>query len=636
MGRSGLYTGLRRRIRKGFLRIAPYGKKEANELTGVCMMVTWAVCSVAVLMILMTNYLVESKVSFLSLSLAIITVIIIQRELPEHMVSRRYERFQKELLQYLSAVKSKYIYTKSVLEAIDSASYNFSVEVQKNAVEIMRIMLSGHRRERVRKYIKNNSKDRYLKLFLIQAHEASENGDSRTFEGESLFCKNIDILRTEIMKGIYERKRKRFIFSGYLFVAIFPVLMIPIVQKTGRALSDELDIFYLGTGNFIVILAYFLLFAVYNVVTDFKGDNVIDYGINLREREYFEVNPESLIGKSAKIRDKINEKQSKELLWLDKLLKDAGQKSSRSILIFRCFIYGIIVFTLGITFILVQQNAEKRALTSRIGNIDEIAVMSSESRKELIEKEMLHIIDGYKKSNLYGSELETEITKAFYEAVPFTSEMIAKSAVQEIVARINIYRGLYLHWYQILVVDVIAILAGLTPIFQLSYRAYRRQEGITSEVKRLQTVIIMERGLAHIGTCELLENMEMFADVFRDNIEDALNLYQSGAENALSILRDEGGKKSYEFKEMAEDFMSISDVGVYEAFSSIEADRRGLEIMTELSDEIMTTGKKNLLDVFSWLPGIIVMLGYLIIPFLRISLADLSEVFTMMDEIQMF
>ncbi len=636
MAESRIYTGLRRRIKKGFLKIAPYSRSESSELVGICLMKVWATSSVAALLILFLNYLVEGRVSHISISLAVISGIILIREMPEHIVGKKYEIFQNELLQYLSSVKNKYIYSKSVLEAIDSASYDFSGEVQKNAAEIMRILLSAHRQERVRAYIKNSNKDNYLKLFLIQAHEASENGDGSTGDGDSLFCKNIDILRTEVMKGIHERKKRKYLFSGYLFVALLPVLMIPIVQKTGLALSEELDIFYLGTGNFIVILSYVALFAVYNVVKDFKGSNIIDYGIQLKEKKYYEVNPQSLQGRSARLRDKINEKPSKRLLWLDKIMLEAGQKGSRAGVIISCFIYGLVVFGLGVVFVTVQQNAEKKALTTYIGNIDDIAVLSSESRKKQIESSMLTVINEYKESDLNGSRLESAVRESFEVLSPGCPDIITHGAVKEIVSRITVYKGLYLHWYQILILDVFGIVSGLTPVFRIMYKGYRRREGITAEVKRLQTVIIMERGLAHIGTCELLESMEMFSDVFRENIQDALNLYQAGAESALMVLRDEGGRKSREFKELAEDFLAVSDVGIYKAFSSVEADRRGLEMMTELSEEIMTSGKKNLMDVFSWIPGTIVMMGYLIIPFLRIALADLSEIFTMMDEIQIF
>ncbi len=636
MDRSGLYIGLKKRVEKGFLTVAPYGRSELADLTGVCLQKSFAICSVTIMLILIINFLIEGKVSHLSLSLIVMLAVILLRELPEIFVSRKYETFQKDMLQYLSSVKARYIYSKSVLEAIDSASYDFSPEVQKNAAEIMKIMLSGHRRERVKKYIKDKEKDRYLKLFLIQAHETSENGDCDTADGESLFCRNIDILRTEIMKGIYERKKKNYMFSGYLFVAVFPVLMIPLVQKTGLALSRELDVFYLGTGNFIVILAYVALFAVYSVVKDFKGESLIDFGLNLTEKEYYEVNPKSLRGRSAKLRDKINDNPSKRLKWLDRLMEEAGVKSSRAALILRCLAIGTTVFGLGVVFLVLQQNAERKVLTQSIGNIDEIAIMANANKKEAVERSMLYVINLYKDSTMTGAELTTAVEETFTDIAPRSQETLYQAAVGEIVTRIMVYRGLYLHWYQIFVLDVIAFLAGLTPLLQLFYKGYRRREGITEEVKRLQNVVIMERGLANISTCELLENMEMFADVFRENIQDALNLYQAGAENALSVLRDRGGQKSYEFKELAEGFMAISDVGVYQAFSSVEADRRGLEIMTELSEEIMISGKKNLMDVFSWIPGVIVMMGYLIVPFLRIAMADLNEVFSMMDGIQMF
>ena len=52
--------------------------------------------------------------------------------------------------------------------------------------------------------------------------------------------------------------------------------------------------------------------------------------------------------------------------------------------------------------------------------------------------------------------------------------------------------------------------------------------------------------------------------------------------------------------------------------------------MEELENTIMIENRKNLTDIMAWLPGVIMLGGYFILPFLKLTLAGMEEMFKML------
>ena len=187
--------GLLGAIEKQYMRCCPYGTERLRKLSYKTAWATVCVAVAAGMGVFFWNLYVEHRVSsycFMSIALAVYVVCI---EVPEWYI-RRVE-------------------------------------------------------ERVRSYVASETNHRYLKMFLVQAYEASEQGDMRTLYSESLFSENIEYLRMEVMQEIYRRRRRAHELSGYTFVTLTPVFMMSVLRKWGTDFTAELESFYAGAGNSI-------------------------------------------------------------------------------------------------------------------------------------------------------------------------------------------------------------------------------------------------------------------------------------------------------------------------------------------------------------------------------------------------
>lgn len=154
------------------------------------------------------------------------------------------------------------------------------------------------------------------------------------------------------------------------------------------------------------------------------------------------------------------------------------------------------------------------------------------------------------------------------------------------------------------------------------------------EVRQFQTVLLMERGLDGVTIPELLENMEIFSRIFREVLRVCINSYLSGPEKALRKMKEEGTKIHPAFGELADSFLAVDAVGVAGAFAEVENNRLMLDKMVRLEEEISFRKHKGRLDLAAYLPSILAVGGYFILPFLFQSLQSVSQVMQMLEELQ--
>lgn len=148
------------------------------------------------------------------------------------------------------------------------------------------------------------------------------------------------------------------------------------------------------------------------------------------------------------------------------------------------------------------------------------------------------------------------------------------------------------------------------------------------EVKLLEAVITAECDMPGLSTFALLEDLELFSFYFKPLFRECLNTYSQGSLKALKTLKSEGTQKYEGFRNIADGFLFIDDVGIEEAFAGIENNVFFLDRMNELDNNIKTNKKRGFLDIVSWIPGIIMIGGYFLIPFLRLTLSQMEELFS--------
>jgi hypothetical protein len=177
------------------------------------------------------------------------------------------------------------------------------------------------------------------------------------------------------------------------------------------------------------------------------------------------------------------------------------------------------------------------------------------------------------------------------------------------------------------------VLASLMPLLELIFKKARYKNLMVEEIKRMQMVIMMERKLESITVTDLLSDLELFARAFGNEIRETLNILPGGAEKALRNLKEKGKKKNEYFESIADGFLAVDEVGIEDAFADTISDRENMEKMEELENTIRTEKRKDLTDIIAWIPGAVMLGGYFIIPFLKMTLGEMEELFNILKGI---
>ncbi len=520
---SNVFGRYRQWVRKGLLEICPYGEKELNKKTGMIVFLALTAATLGAGAVLLVN----GSGFFTVLAMAF-TAYIMLREVPAYVLSQKRNEFYGLLPAFLSSVRRKYLSLGNIPEAVREAAEGTAKEIRLNAEEICGILLLGNRRQAVRDYAGKGCRDRFMKLFLIQAYEASEIGDGKGEKGGSVFAENMEILRHGIAREKYSSRKTSFMFSGYMTVSVLPVLAFGVIKKAGLSFSEKLLEFYDGKGDLVLLSALLTAFFIYRMISDAGSGGrrkMTGYG-----RRY-----------EGRLAGKIESNNGVACSFIRKLINKTDPDESVAMTVFEMGIAAVFPAVIG-------------------------------------------LISG----------------AAFVPG--------GKTAL-----------------------GVMCLLSGIMPVAELLYRRERSSRMMIEEIKRLQMVIMMERKLESITVVTLLSDLELFADAFGSEIRECLNTWSEGPEEALKVLKEKGGKKNAYFNLIAEGFLSVDEVGPEEAFSDTVSDRESMEKFEELENDIRTEKRKDITDIMAWIPGAVMLGGYFIIPFLKLTLGEMEELFKMLE-----
>lgn len=142
----------------------------------------------------------------------------------------------------------------------------------------------------------------------------------------------------------------------------------------------------------------------------------------------------------------------------------------------------------------------------------------------------------------------------------------------------------------------------------------RRQD----ELKRFKYVIEMMKDIAGMGPFEVLESIEIFSEIYRAPVSKCLNEYAVDPRAALAELSTATGG---EMSDLCEAFAAAQELGVTDAFDEISSQIEIVREEDENNRRIALDRDALTGEILAALPGILILFGYLIIPFLVKALA---------------
>lgn len=616
-------------LKRKFLRICPYNDLELGILLRQTIRRVSMISIMVIAILIVWNTIWKIGMSLYFLESIFLGLYLVAMEVPNHIVQEKEDKVYQELLIYFAKVKHLYMSCRHIPNAIYDASEQMSYEIEQYAKKMYQILMGNNRKEKVREYVLFFTGNRYLKLFLVQAYEASEKGDLLLEKEGSLFSDNIEYLRLELMEELYRRKKRAYEFAGYIFVTVTPFFMMPVLKQWGLDFAPELHVFYAGTGILIELVTFFVSIIIYGFINRAKEISLF------LETSESETKQQSIFYNNMMIRkivEALEHHDGSFSTTIRNLLLQSGAKTSYGQFIFRMITISIVSFFLLFSFMIGIQEKEKSSILETVSSIDTLLPTAKEERKQLITQYILVITKQYKNEE---NIVEEEIKEAFREKMYLSNKSVEQEIVATIIEKVMQYQKVKIEVWELFLCFFGSVIVGVLPLFQVWYQVQMSLAGAVYEIKQFQSILIMERRLHGITMLGMLEDMEAFSRVFKNVLRKCINSYPSGPKKALQTMKEEGKKIHNSFAELADGFLAVDEVGIAKAFAEVEHNRILLEKMSQLEAEISLEKKKDSTELLSKIPMFLAVGAYFIIPFFLFSMYGVFEVFELLEELQM-
>ncbi len=213
-----------------------------------------------------------------------------------------------------------------------------------------------------------------------------------------------------------------------------------------------------------------------------------------------------------------------------------------------------------------------------------------------------------------------------------TDETITEDAMR-VMDKINSIKKAYLHWYEVLVSCIIGIIAYKGPNWLLMFQLKMRKLEMENEVMQFQTIILMLMKIERVNVEMILEWLERYANIFKDQISKCVNNYESGAWEALEEM-----KNDISFPQMVRIIESlqaaVESIPIREAFDELDTERAYYQDKRKESNAILISRKSMIGKVLGFAPMVVLFVGYLILPLCVIGMTAMGSAFEEMASMQ--
>lgn len=576
---------------------------------------TWIFCAMAIILIFFKN------MNFNNTVVSLLLVYVINTEVIGFMVMYTEIKLMENMAIFLSEVRHNFYINRMVDDAILlTIKDTTSIEMKAHANKLYEILISSNLKDEVVNY-NATMHNKYLKMFLSQCINIMEYSD-KTVNGQNIFTSNLDNLKKEINIEILKLKKTRYKFSGISFVTIIVCIPIDVIKDYGIFMMPELEGFYNGKLGIIYVTATILIaLAIYLLNNRLKGINrplSSNYSY-LKRIEKIKIVKKAL--------DNYMEKHYTKMLKLKDLLKRIGETISPRQLLLQRILFAIAICIISIVFGFYLQEVNKRNISHKISTLPENIAATNTKQTDLVKETILKYIEKYKDEENFDEE--TILIRLSKEGI-FYNTKINEAMAEVIVQRVRLFKQEYFKWYELLICIGLSVMAYFAPYWMILYKKRVLQLNMEDEVNQLNSIIYMLMYNDHITVKDLLEEMELFATVFKQSIQECINDYNSGDIEALECMKE---REAFgPFKRLVDNLIRCDTVAIYKAFDEVASDRENYHDRRKLENEISVQNRADKAQLIAYIPTVLVMI-YLVLPLVMSSIKELKTFQEMMQNI---
>ena len=551
--------------------------------------------------------------------------------LTDSMVNKLDNQLLIQQIDFFAKMRHAYHETNMVAEAIyQTAQESEYVEISRQAEQIYNILNSSDPETELEKYY-DIAPNNYIKEFAGISYLTQEFGDRKT-DNTSLYLTNLENITQEMQLEILKRDKLNYVFQSLSFIAIAPTILLEPIRKWAISNFSFTKSFYDGKqGMYVQILIMVVTFICYILIRKLKDNGstkITENNQNPWEEKLYKKKPiKRMVDLVMPIEG------TKEFRKIQKQIKDAGSKKKIRWLYIDKIVVAIITFVvsigvfwgihkLEINYIYTEPTVDYN-LIGQLSGKDELKAIEKTKRQNVI----LNKFRGKRKTTQKEIQKEMKRTKEYKD---FNDADIEKESKQ-IYDKLQKLNAEYLKWFEVLLAILFAAIAYASPSWLLVFQIKLRKMLMEDEVMSFQTIILMLMKIERVDVEMILEWLERYADIFKEQINRCLNNYESGAWEALEEMKEE---VTYEpFIRIIESLQSsVERVPIKEAFEELDSDRQYYRDKRKETNERLVNEKGRIGKVIGFAPMVITFVGYLIVPLVFIGLTSMTSSFDAMSK----
>ena len=240
--------------------------------------------------------------------------------------------------------------------------------------------------------------------------------------------------------------------------------------------------------------------------------------------------------------------------------------------------------------------------------------------KTKLDNKFIEMFEGNRKVKVDDIQKAMERSKEYENA---KDDEIEKAA-QRVYDKLKKINKEYLGWFEVLLAVVFMILSYMSPIALMKFQLKMRQMEMEDEVMQFQTIILMLMRIERVNVEIILEWLERYANIFKDPISKCVNNYESGAWEALEVLRND--TNYMQFIRIVEGLQAaVEKIPIRDAFDELDSEREYYQAKRKESNDRLISRKALIGKVIGFAPMIVMFVGYLIGPMVFIGLTSMSS-----------
>ena len=596
------------RLLRAYRLYYPWDSTECAGLAASCIIKIYGLCSAVVLVIFGT------APSLFSVILSVYLIYVFSSEIINSSRVRLEIKFLKSFENVLSSIRHNYYKSGSIRNALQDAENDADPIIKGHLKEMFRVLSSPDSKMAVNEYV-NSGYHKYLKLFITLARLVDENGDE-TENGSSVFlnsCMRIKYDVEEDLRFISERKHR---FSGLVLTATLPAIAIPYIAMWGVSTIPSLNMFYYGyAGSGIKLLLIFISLLSFKALVRLKRGDPYETG------NYNNTEKISRITVFDRVTAFLMKSSKKKARIYEETIRRLCERYSVKAFYAKKVIFFAVFFFITLTTLIFGHLESRKIYKNDTSTIEDMLSVT-DTRQLAALKRLIPELTAYYCET--GQEPQLELLKGILlEDRDIRLSSVAESAAEEIIKRVEGYRAEVFSITDIILCFVFAFIAYLIPGAALMFRKALIESRMQDEVMQFQSIIHMLKDIPGITAVSLLEEMELFSEVFKPAIRKCINEYNISDEKALRKLYET--EKYAPFRRIIDCFLMADELGLEDAFEEISAEIENFTENRKLERKILLDSEGMFGAVISVLPGGIILFGYLLLPFMVRSMQIFNE-----------